>query len=282
MTGNIDIKLNEVFGTGGGRDLKCDIYTPENLDKPAPVVLLIHGGGWRMGSKDMMESPALHLANKGYVSVASEYRLNTESRWPAQIEDVKAAIRWIRANSDTLNINPNMICLQGHSAGAHLALHAAGTPNMGSFSGNGGNPGIEESVAAVAVFYAPVRFRMPGEKLSGASPLSALVGNDSGTPEDAKQASPIEYAAPDFPPTLLLMGTDDKVVPPSASMRFYESLTKVNAKVELHMLSGLPHGFARRGRYLAAYQDEIDFFYRRYVVESEILTKELEMAPPSN
>jgi len=274
--GNIQIEKNRVFATGGGRELKCDIYTPENLKQSAPVVLSLHGGGWRMGNKDMMESPALHLTNKGYVCIASEYRLNTESRWPAQIEDVKAAIRWIRANAQELGINPEMICLQGHSAGAHLALHAAGTPNIKTFSGNGGNPGIDESVATTAVFYAPVRFSMPGEKLSGASPLRALIGNESGSAEEAKEASPIEYASADFPPTLLLHGTEDKTVPPSSSMRMYEALTAVKAKVELHMLSGLPHGFARRGSYLAVYQDEIDFFYQRYVVAPERLTKELE------
>ena len=275
-TGDIHIEKNRVFGTGGGRELKCDIYKPQNLKNPTPVVLFFHGGGWRMGNKDMMESPALHLSNKGYVCIASEYRLNTESRWPAQIEDVKAAIRWIRANAEELGINPEMICLQGHSAGAHLALHAAGTPNIKAFSGKGGNPGIEESIAATAVFYAPVRFSMPGEKLSGASPLRALMGNDSGSAEEAKQASPIEYVSANFPPTLLLHGTGDKTVPPSSSMRMYEALTAVKANVELHMLSGLPHGFARRGSYLAVYQDEIDFFYQRYVVAQEKLTKELE------
>jgi len=278
MMGKDDVRVekNSVFGTGGGRDLSCDVYTPEKLSAPGPVVLLLHGGGWRMGNKDMMEAPALLLASKGYVCVASEYRLNTESRWPAQIEDVKAAIRWIRAHAKELGINPEMICLQGHSAGAHLALHAAGTPNMNPFSGNGGNPGVDESVAAVAVFYAPVRFSMPGEKLSGASPLRALMGNESGSAEEARQASPIEYASADFPPTLLLHGTEDKVVPPSSSMRMYEALTAAKARAELHMLSGLPHGFARRGSYLTVYQDEIDFFFHRFVVAPERLTEELE------
>jgi acetyl esterase/lipase len=279
-TGDIQIEKNRVFGTGGGRELKCDIYTPANLERPATVVLFLHGGGWRMGNKDMMEGPALHLANKGYVGIASEYRLNTESRWPAQIEDVKAAIRWIKANAQELGIHPGMICLQGHSAGAHLALHAAGTPNMKAFSGNGGNPGMDESVATTAVFYAPVRFSMPGQKLSGASPLRALIGNESGSPEEAKQASPIEYVSANYPPTLLLHGTEDKTVPPSSSMRMYEALTAAKAKVELHMLSGLPHGFARKGSFLAVYQDEIDFFYRRYVVSPEKLAKELELSVP--
>jgi len=273
---DIRVEKNRVFGSGGGRDLTCDVYTPEKLGDPAPVVLLLHGGGWRMGNKNMMEAPALLLASKGYVCVAGEYRLNTESRWPAQIEDVKAAIRWIRAHARELGINPEMICLQGHSAGAHLALHAAGTPNMNSFSGNGGNPGVDESVAAVAVFYAPVRFSMPGEKLSGASPLRALMGNESGSAKEAKMASPIEYASADFPPTLLLHGTEDKVVPPSSSMQMYEALTAAKARAELHMLSGLPHGFARRGSYLTVYQDEIDFFFQRFVVAPERLTKELE------
>lgn len=274
----IRIETDRIFASADGRDLRCDIYTPENLLQPAPAVLIVHGGGWRMGNKDWMAGPALHLANKGYVCIANEYRLNSESPWPAQIEDVKAAIRWIRANAGLLGINPDMICLQGHSAGAHLSLHAAGTPNMDQFSGSGGHPGVDESVAATAVFYAPVRFSLPEEQLSGATPLRSLLGHDRGLGEEARKASPIEYVSADFPPTLLLHGTKDKVVPPSASMRMYEALSAAGAKVELHMLSHLPHGFARRGSYLAVYQEEIDFFYRRNVLEPVKLAAELQQA----
>jgi acetyl esterase/lipase len=272
----ICVETNRVFATGGDRDLKCDIYTPENVREPAPAVLIVHGGGWRMGNKDWMAGPAGHLARKGYVCIANEYRLNTESPWPAQIEDVKAAIRWVRVNAAELGIHPDMICLQGHSAGAHLSLHAAGTPNMEQFSGAGGNPGVDESVAATAVFYAPVRFSQRDEILSGATPLRSLLGHDKGSGEEARKASPIEYASARFPPTLLLHGTADKVVPPSASMRMYEALSTAGARVELHMLSDLPHGFARRGSYLAVYQDEIDFFYRRNVMEVGELAGELQ------
>lgn len=274
----IHIEINRSFATGGGRDLKCDIYTPRDLDRPAPAVLIIHGGGWRMGNKDWMAGSALHLAGKGYVCIANEYRLNTESKWPAQIEDVKAAIRWLRANADSLGVNADMICLQGHSAGAHLSLHAAGTPNLEQFSGSGGHAGVDESVAATAVFYAPVRFSLGQEKLSGATPLRALLGHDKGSGEDARKASPIEYVSARFPPTLLLHGTADKVVPPSSSMRMYEALSSAGAEVELHMLSHLPHGFARRGSYLAVYQEEIDFFYQRNVVRRDQLVKELQQS----
>ncbi|HJN52319.1 MAG: alpha/beta hydrolase [Pseudomonadales bacterium] len=275
----IHVELNRAFASGGGRDLKCDIYTPGDLDQPAPAVLIIHGGGWRSGSKDWMAGSALHLAGKGYVCIANEYRLNTESTWPAQIEDVKAAIRWIRAHADSLGVNPDMICLQGHSAGAHLSLHAAGTANQERFSGVGGHPGVDESVAATAVFYAPVRFSLGQEELSGATPLRALLGHDGGSGEEARKASPIEYVSAQFPPTLLLHGTADKVVRPSASMRMYEALSTAGAEVELHMLSHLPHGFARRGRYLAVYQDEIDFFLQRTVLARDRSARELQHSP---
>tara|TARA_Y100000310_G_C20653500_1_gene800737 strand:- start:889 stop:1734 length:846 start_codon:yes stop_codon:yes gene_type:complete len=275
----VRVEVNKVFASDGGRDLKCDIYTPEGLDQPAAAVLIVHGGGWRMGSKEQMAGAALHLAGKGYVCVASEYRLNTEAKWPAQIADVKAAIRWIRANAHNLDVNPHMICLQGHSAGAHLSLHAAGTPNQDRFSGAGGHAGVDESVAATAVFYAPVRFSLGGEQLSGATPLRALLGHDGGSGEEARYASPIEYVSAHFPPTLLLHGTADKVVPPSSSMRMYEALTAAGAEAELHMLSNLPHGFARRGSYLAVYQEEIDFFYRRNVLARKRLVGELGHAP---
>lgn len=122
---------------GGGRDLHADIYRPEQANGAG--VLMIHGGGWRMGSKDMLPPQAGALAGHGFTCVAVEYRLTPESPWPAQIHDVKAAMRWFRANAAGLGVDPDKIAVVGNSAGGHLALMLAGTPAVAEFEGDGGN-----------------------------------------------------------------------------------------------------------------------------------------------
>jgi acetyl esterase/lipase len=271
---NIHVEENLVFAQGGGRDLHLDLYMPADAQGPLPVVLMLHGGGWQRGNKSYMRESALAMAQHGFICMACEYRLNGESRWPAQIHDVKAAIRWVRANAASRGMDATQILCEGHSAGAHLALLAAATPGVAAFSGAGGHPGVDESVAGVAAVYPPVRFHMPGEKLSGATPVVSLIPEDA-SQEEAHAAGPIAYASAAFPPTLLLHGTVDKVVPPSASVNMYNVLVQAGAAVELHMLSGLPHGFARRPGFVERLQDEIAFFFKRTVVNPQTYAEAL-------
>ncbi len=93
----VTIEEDVVFGTGGGRDLKCDVYTPPGGPASAPAVLLVHGGGWRNGDRTQLRGYGILLGREGYLCVASEYRLSGEAKWPAQIHDVKAALRRMRA-----------------------------------------------------------------------------------------------------------------------------------------------------------------------------------------
>jgi acetyl esterase/lipase len=144
----VTIEEGVVFGSGGGRELACDVFTPPGGARNAPAVLIIHGGGWRQGDRSQLRAYGLRLGRAGDVCVATEYRLTPEAPWPAQIEDVKAAIRWMRANSDKLGLDPARIAVEGNSAGAHLALLAAGTAGMSEFEGEGGNPGVSTAVAA--------------------------------------------------------------------------------------------------------------------------------------
>ena len=240
-----EIRIEEgiVFGSGGGRALRCDTYTPPGASN-APAVLLLYGGGWRMGERGRMRDHGIALARRGFVAVASDYRLTPESPWPAQIHDVKAAIRWMGASAARLGIDPARIALEGHSAGAHLALLAAGTPGNPAFEGDGGSAGVPTDVAAVVAVYPPVRFHIGNERSSGSTPANALMGENASS-EDARAAGPIEYASSNFPPTLLLHGSADKVVPPTATLRMYEALSQAGAAVEMHMYANLPHGFAR-------------------------------------
>ncbi len=269
----IDIQEGIQFGTGGDVALLCDTYIPEGA-RNAPAVLLLYGGGWRMGERARMRDHAIALAERGYVAVASDYRLNPQHRWPAHIHDAKAAIRWMRANAAELHIDPDRIALEGHSAGAHLSLLAAGTPNLPEFEGEGGNPGVSTEVAAVVAIYPPVRFHVGDQRPSGSTAASALI-IEGATAELARAASPIEYASATFPPTFLLHGSADKVVPPSASLRMYEALSAAGAPVELKMYANLPHGFARIPSLVSLVHDEIASFLDRNMASPAAFATEL-------
>jgi len=111
---------------------------------------VLHGGGWSRGSKDMLAPHATALAEQGFVAIASEYRLTGEARFPAQIHDTKRAIRWVRSQAGELGFDPDKLCLEGHSAGAHLALLAAATPDDARLDPPEGAGGVSAAVAAVA------------------------------------------------------------------------------------------------------------------------------------
>lgn len=236
-TDRVTIRENIVFGTGGGRDLRCDIFEPPASVKNGIGILIVHGGGWSQGDRTQLRGYGILLGRRGYTCVASEYRLTGEALWPAQIEDVKAAIRWMRANVTSLGIDPSRIVIEGNSAGAHLALLAAGTPGRAEFEGSGGNAGVSTAVCAAIAFYAPTKLDKPA--LAG---LPNLFG--TGAPlETIRAASPVTHAAPDFPPTLLIHGTTDEIVSPGDSVAMYDALRTAGAPVELHMFAGQPHGF---------------------------------------
>ncbi|HUP87442.1 MAG TPA: alpha/beta hydrolase [Acidimicrobiales bacterium] len=267
--GRVTVEQDVVYGTAGvgGRELKCDVYTPpgETPDGGRPAVLLVHGGSWRQGDRTQLRGYGILLGRSGYVCVAPEYRLLGEAPWPAAVEDVKAAIRWVRSSASSLGIDPGRICIEGNSAGAHLALLAAGTPDLPALEGSGGNEGVSSAVAAVAAIYAPTLFYAEGtERTSGALPFMALV-EAGGDADAAALASPAAHVSPSFPPTLLIHGTTDTTVPVSASMRMYTELVAAGVPVEMHLYAEQPHAFDAQppfGRQVAA---EMLLFLDRYV-----------------
>src|SRR4051812_10808328 len=257
------MRKDVVFGTGGGQELRCDVYRPEGPG-PFPAVVLLHGGAWKMGDRSVMEGFGTRLAAHGFVGVASQYRLLPSSPWPAAIEDAKAAIRWTRASAASLGVDPERIAVLGRSAGGHLALLAAGTPDLPDLEGDGGHGDVSSAVAAVVGIFPPTTFSV-GARTRGATPATALLG-DSPNEEGARLASPLAHVTPSFPPTFLLHGTGDRVVPPSASLVLYEALVASGVPVELHLYAEQPHGFAGRPDFLDLCSAEIAHFLGRALV----------------
>lgn len=240
--GRVTVEENVVIGTGGDRDLKVDVYTPPADLANGAGVLLIHGGSWRNGDRTQLRGYGILLGRIGYTCVGCEYRLAGEGKWPAQIHDAKAALRWMRANAARLNIDPAKIAVSGNSAGGHLSLMIAGTRNMPEFEGVGGNAGVNTEVAACIAFYAPALLGREGVEPN--ERVRFLFGPDA-THETVTAASPITHASASFPPTMLLSGNKDETVPVESSLRMYDALVAVGAKAELHIYEGAPHAFDR-------------------------------------
>lgn len=261
--GRVTIETGVVFGTGGGRQLRCDVYRPPDGTSNRCGVLIIHGGAWMQGDRSQLRGYGILLGRKGYTCVACEYRLSGEAKWPAQLHDVKAALRWMRANARTLGIEPQRIAVEGNSAGGHLALMLGATPNQPEFEGDGGNPGVGTEVAAVIAFYAPALLGASGLPLSG--PVAALMGPEA-SHEDVLRASPVTYARSDFPATQLFHGTKDELVPVSESLRMFEALRNAGAPVELHAFEGAPHAFDALPDFGRQCADIMALFLDRHVV----------------
>ncbi len=263
----IEERKDVVYGDAGDRPLRLDIYRPAQRNGAA--VLFVHGGGWSQGTKDRVAPHCRALAAQGFVALSQEYRLTGEAPFPANIHDVKRAIRWARQNAGELGFDPDKLCLEGHSAGAHLALLAAGTPGDPRFDPPEGMGGVSGAVAAVTAIYPPVLFYFGGARPSGGVPARALPGADA-SEEAAALASPIEHVTSAFPPVMLLHGDADKVVPVSASRRFEERVRAVGGAVELHIYAALPHGFANHPDILPAMMATIGDFFRRWAIAPEV------------
>ena len=212
-----------------------------------PAVIRIHGGGWRFGSHK--EKIADWLAPHGYFVASVEYRLSTEALWPAQIEDCKLAVRWLRANAAKYRVDPDRIAVWGSSAGGHLAA-CVGTMG-GQFEGNGGYPDVSSKPQAVIDWCGPVDFTTgdPGVEKKLAKPPDydspGLVKLFGGTykekPEIWKQGSPIAYVSASTPPFLVIHGDKDQSVPHEQSEKFVAALKAAGVPVQFITVQGGGH-----------------------------------------
>lgn len=250
------------FATVAAQDLKMDIYRPEaSVRRPLPAILVIHGGAWIGGKREDMKDLAAHLASKGFFAASVDYRLAPKSKYPAMLDDVQTAMRYLRAHGKELGIKTKRIGAMGASAGGHLSLL------LGSVDTRDPKPALfpKESSRAQAVFnlFGPVD--MAGGSGDYNPQLEPLVIAVLGKPskdakEDLKAMSPMTYFNAKSAPTFTIHGEADTLVPVIQAKRLDERLTELKVRHETRLIPKMPHGLPiDRPEVRAAVEEGIEF-----------------------
>jgi len=261
-----------------GKDLLLDLHLPLDGKARRPVIVFLHGGGWSGGTRTTGPDFSRFFAADGFAMASIEYRLTPDITFPANLEDVRTAIRWLRANAGRYRLDGGLIGLWGTSAGGHLAALAGLVPR-GRFEGSN-DLDQPSAVQCVLDAYGPTRFDVmdaqtqaekpllqptapalaarPGPAPPGpsrapqlhndpASPESRLLGAPvASVPDRVREASPLTYVSRRAPPFLIMHGMADSSVPHGQSVLLYEALKAAGAEATLRLIDGLPHTFFNR------------------------------------
>ena len=229
------------YGKVGDRSLKLDLYHPVKPSQPLPVILFIHGGGWKGGDRSDMAFYCLKYAERGYITATISYRFSQEAPFPAAVSDAKCAVRFLRAHAAQYGISPNQIAVSGNSAGGHLAMMVGYSSDRPEFEGEGGNPGVSSAVQAVIDFYGPVDLTTEFARKQGV--LKSFLGGKTWeeAPDLFKKASPITYLNPGDPPTLVIHGTIDDIVPIDQADLLAGKLKELGIPCMYDRVEGWPH-----------------------------------------
>jgi acetyl esterase/lipase len=238
----------------GDEAQKLDLYLPEKAaEKPLPLIVHIHGGGWMGGSK--FPCPVALMVLKGYAVASVEYRFSQKAKFPAQIQDCQAAIRWLRAHAQDYNFDTEHVGAVGGSAGGHLSALVGTAGGKNAFPKIGGNEELSDRVQAVCDIFGPTDFSTVVQQAAEdknvknifefntpKDPYSSLIGTKLDDKEKADAVSPVHYVSKDNPPFVILHGTHDTLVPYAQSEEFAGVLKEKGVEVWLQKLPGSGHG----------------------------------------
>lgn len=235
----VETSFGQVYLQRDSGPLKADVYAPHG-EGPFPGVLVVHGGAWRMGTRGQLAGVAHKLAKHGFVAVAISYRLAPANKFPAQIDDCKAAVRWMRASAEQLKIDPDHIGGFGYSAGAQLVTL------LGTTDADDGLEGISDManapstrLQAVVAGGAPCDFRPLPADIEGLA--FWLGGSRAQAPEQYRLASPASFVTPDDPPMFFFHGENDHLVPLISPQQMRDALTHAGVSAELYVVPRLGH-----------------------------------------
>lgn len=242
-------RRNLVYASYGSRKLHVDLFYPvERTDKMSPAILLVHGGGWRSGDRSHQIPLAQQLASRGYVTAAVEYRLSPEASYPASVHDLKAAIRWMRANTSMYKIDAARIAILGCSSGGQLAALVGNTIGLGKFEGEGGNTRFSSDVQAIVDidgildFSSAEALKYEDDPKKNPSAAAAWFGGSfSEKPQLWKEASPLYYVTEMSPPILFVNSSIPRFHVGRDEMA--KKLERFNIYYEIHTIPNTPHTF---------------------------------------
>jgi acetyl esterase/lipase len=253
---SLTLERDIIFNQNPDRPLRLHLLrrkqpSNQSVGQPIPAIVFVHGGAFRMGSRDDGLPALVPFAEIGYVCASLEYRLSGEALFPAQIEDVKCGVRFLRANADRYGINSARIGAWGPSAGGHLVAMLGVSDGVSKLEGDGGWSGISSGVQAVCDWFGPTDFLQMNRAGSSQdhdapdSPESELIGAAiQDHPELVAQANPITYinAERSIPPFLIVHGQQDPLVPFNQSELLFAALKRVGAQVSLYPIAAAGHG----------------------------------------
>lgn len=240
----VELLSGLTYGTGGGRPLLLDLARPRaRVAVLRPAVVFIHGGGWRDADRGNGRPLILLLAAHGFVAVSIDYRLTGEAGFPAQLEDAKCAVRFLRAHAADYGIDPRRIGSAGGSAGGHLAALVGLVPDDAGLGGCGGWEAQSSRVSAVADLYGISDVAaMVEENPAPDCAVQLMRGMPAEKPELYRQASPLAWVKPGAPPFYLLHGDRDDVVPMSHSENLAAALREAGSETQFRVIEGMNHG----------------------------------------
>ncbi len=262
---NVIFERGIEYANPDGQHLRLDMARPRTESGALPAVVCIHGGGFRAGTREGYDDLCVRLAEQGYVAVTVTYRLAPKYQFPAAVHDVKAAVRWLRANAGRYHIDPHRIGTTGGSAGGHLALFLGVTGDVRRFDAEGGNLDQPSDVACVVSFYGPSDFtKSYGKSVDAAQVLPLFLG---GNLEQARRrhivASPLYWVTPDAPPTLCIHGTEDNYVAFEQATWMVDRLRAAAVQADLLAVKGAGHGF--RGKDALLTEKAMMVFFDRHL-----------------
>lgn len=262
---SVSVQKDVPYGVQGGEKLLLDIYQPSEAgSRPRPAVVLIHGGGWSSFDKSTMRGMANFLARSGFVAVSVDYRLlhGNDNHWPAQLDDVQRAVRWLRANAKKYDIDANHIGAFGHSSGAQLAA-LLGMEDTRDNS-DAALAKYSSRVQAVVDVSGPSDFTTNHDP-DGDAELAIFLGGDyAKAPEAWQSASPVFHVAKSNAPFLIVHGTRDEMVPIAQAQELYDKLKQAGVHVSFVKLDDVHTFETPEARHRLALETQA--FFNRYLI----------------
>lgn len=255
------------YGKAGEVELKLNMSRPKAHDgkaKPIPAIIIIHGGGWAAGSREGHNDLTWGFAKQGYLAITISYRFAPKFLFPAQVEDAKCAVRYLRANAKKLNINPDAIGAVGFSAGAHLSMLLATMDEGDGLEGDGGHGDQKSKVQAAVSFVGPTDFTVDDLPQASVNIIKNWLGGDlKEKAKEAHLASPVTYISKGDAPMLLFQGTADPLIPNTQAYRMTEAMSKAGVKGRVEMILGGGHGWG--GQEMVHSIEQMNSFFARWL-----------------